>query len=243
MIIYIPLKQQLEYELNKHSEELLICHRDNGSDIGDILDGTISKETVANTLCVEVHKKSSSSLWPIYIVINNLPPEIRYKEEKMILVGMHFGRKPEMNLFLLSLVHEMQELRGSGITFKINGRQTTLTPLILACVTDLPAKHAVSHLKSYNAYYGCTFCYSKGRLIDRTVRHTYLNPPAELRTMNQTINHMNDQPTIKDVQTHSPLIGLPGFDIVRGCPPDFNALHLYRGLEESNADSDGQIKF
>lgn len=65
MILYIPLKQQLEYELNKHSEELLICHRDNGSDIGDILDGTISKETVANTLCVEVHKKSSSSLWPI----------------------------------------------------------------------------------------------------------------------------------------------------------------------------------
>ena len=47
---------------------------------------------------VPVFKSSASSLWPVYLTIANLPPNIRTNNENTLLCGIWFGpKKPPIN--------------------------------------------------------------------------------------------------------------------------------------------------
>lgn len=49
-------------------------------------------------------KKGTASYWPIWLVLNELQPEIRFKKDNVRLFGIWFGReKPHMNTFLKPL--------------------------------------------------------------------------------------------------------------------------------------------
>lgn len=50
-----------------------------------------------NTDGVNIYKsKRKSSLWPIQMVINELPKAERYKRENMILAGIWYGPDPDL---------------------------------------------------------------------------------------------------------------------------------------------------
>ena len=46
---------------------------------------------------IPVFKSSQDSLWPVYLIINNLPPIVHMNKENMILCCIRFGPKPTCN--------------------------------------------------------------------------------------------------------------------------------------------------
>ena len=52
---------------------------------------------VVSTDGVPLFKSSSTSLWPVYLVILNLPPGIRMNAENVLVAGLWYGKKPPMN--------------------------------------------------------------------------------------------------------------------------------------------------
>jgi hypothetical protein len=69
-------------------------------------------------------KKSGVSVWPIWLVNNELSPEIRFKKEYVKLFGLWFGStKPHMNTFLTPLaqmfIDAWYEGKGCKITLTL----------------------------------------------------------------------------------------------------------------------------
>ena len=83
------------------------------------------------------------SLGAIYLTIQNLPRELRYKEENIILVGLLPGPsepKRSINSYLAPLVEELNEAWQKGITLGISDGRFATFRIALSCVScDLPA--------------------------------------------------------------------------------------------------------
>ncbi|XP_048576075.1 uncharacterized protein LOC125557474 [Nematostella vectensis] len=88
----------LQYRFQKKSDS---------TSVSDIYDGRLYKELSTNatdplshptnisftwnTDSIPVFKSSSFSLWPLYLVVNELPPKKRFAKENCILAGLWFG--------------------------------------------------------------------------------------------------------------------------------------------------------
>ena len=98
------------------------------------------------------------SLGAIYLTVQNLPREIRYKEENVILVGLLPGPaepKRSINSYLAPLVEELKEAWQTGITLQISDGRSATFRVALSCVScDLPACKKVCGFLSHNAKYG-----------------------------------------------------------------------------------------
>ena len=96
----------------------------------------------------------------IYCVILNLPREVRYKQENVILIGLIPGpHEPEkdINSFLEPLVNELLIL-WDGDMFNI-GNQTRKFRCALLCVAcDMPAGRKTCGFLAHSANLGCTKC-------------------------------------------------------------------------------------
>jgi hypothetical protein len=94
------------------------------STLNDIYDGRIYQEQIQsgnlgkknqisfsfNTDGISPFQKSTVTIWPIYLVINELPINHRFKMENVILLGLWFARqKPNMNSFLAPVVQMINE--------------------------------------------------------------------------------------------------------------------------------------
>jgi hypothetical protein len=93
---------------------------------GDIYTGKVYQEHIQNNRLGKIHqssycfctdgvrfiytilynyfrnfKKSDTSIWPIWLINNELGPNLRFKKENVKLFGLWFGSfKPHMNTFL-----------------------------------------------------------------------------------------------------------------------------------------------
>lgn len=95
-LLYKAIKQviRLNWEAHKPHTELNTIH-----DIwsGDTLHKDADLQTNRflalgiSTYCVTLFKSSKSTLWPVYFVIQNLPPEVHFKGENIILCGIWQG--------------------------------------------------------------------------------------------------------------------------------------------------------
>ncbi|KAK3910290.1 Exoglucanase B [Frankliniella fusca] len=109
----------------------------NQSNFEDIYDGRLYKEA-GTFLCDELsmslmwytdgialYECSSYSLWPFFYVINELPPEERFKRENIImgaLWGCH--EKPHPNIFLQRTCQEILALK-EGVEVNVHGQEKT----------------------------------------------------------------------------------------------------------------------
>ena len=105
------------------------------------------------------------SVGAIYLTVQNLPRNERYKEENIILVGILPGSlEPPLtiNSYLAPLVEDLKIAWYSGITVRMcNGSEVTVQ-LALACVArDMPASCKVCRFLGHNAMLGCNKCYKK----------------------------------------------------------------------------------
>ena len=85
-------------------------------------------------------KSSKVSLWPVYLVILNLPANIRTNSENVILCGIWVGpTKPVMKLLLDPVMQCIQQLSTLGLDITMQSGETiTIRAKLVMGVFDLP---------------------------------------------------------------------------------------------------------
>lgn len=207
-LVYFQLEHQIKRILERHLETIInYLNRDHESDtVTDIDDGFLYKrlrnETpkslhiVALTLNVDganIFKSSKDSLWPVQLVLNCLPPAIRYFPENIVISTLHYSRnQPCMTDLLYLLAVEIDYLNDQLISIYKNHEFHNFVPQLLLCACDLPARSKVQNFKGSNGRFGCPFCFhpgvptanNRGRT---TIRFTKHEATLQLRTHGETL--------------------------------------------------------
>eukprot|EP00112_Aurelia_sp_Birch-Aquarium-sp1_P009705 Seg2112.2 transcript_id=Seg2112.2/GoldUCD/mRNA.D3Y31 product="hypothetical protein" protein_id=Seg2112.2/GoldUCD/D3Y31 len=106
---------------------------------------------------------SEHSLGAMYMVLLNLPREMRFKKENMLLVGLIPGPKEpvrHVNTYLRPLVNELLSF-WKGVYLSSNN-ESALYCLALVCISsDLPATRKCCGFLSYSAQKGCSKCWKQ----------------------------------------------------------------------------------
>ena len=132
---------------------------------------------------VPLFKSSPVSLWPVYLVILNLPAKVRMKSQNVILCGLWVGPiKPVMKLLLEPIMTHLRRLCSVGLAFTTpNGALTNIRTKVVLGIFDLPAKAAVLNAKQFNGKYGCAVCIHPGKRLENGAR-VYLPGTYNIRT-------------------------------------------------------------
>ena len=105
MYYHLDIQQQIRSILKKTTSSSL-CHKNDTNELIDIRDGALYKRVTSqegnifkkneafsfsiNTDGISFCKKSKLAIWPVYLVINELPLECRYSIDNVILAGNYF---------------------------------------------------------------------------------------------------------------------------------------------------------
>lgn len=191
---------------------------------GGPLHDTTNLTYTFNTDGMPIFSSSKCSLWPIYLIINELPPKTR--KENMILAGVWFGKcEPKMNLFLSKFVQEANKLAVDGVNWMDEGLATNSKLYGVCCNVDAPAKALMQNVMQFNGYMGCGLCYHPGKAVDRVIKYPVNVCEYEDREDEDMLSDMRtallQNRPFRGVKGPSPLINLTHFPIVWGFPPDF----------------------
>ena len=208
----IPLIEQLENFYKRPGFKEMLNHRFTRVKIAednyeDIYDGSIYRELVDDgfmsnqnniTLTwnmdgVPLYKSSKLSIWPFFLVINELPYSQRFKRENMILAGLWFGKtKPAVNIFLNSFRKSLKKLcRGISVNIPNSNDLLQVKGIVICRTCDLVAKCHFLNMKQFNGDYGCQNCNEKGLTIDHVYVYPYSNE-IEMRTTSETLKFAED---------------------------------------------------
>ena len=203
---------------------------------GSVLQTYISQDSFFNdsplnlavTLCTDgipIYKSSSITLWPILLMILNLPPLLRQKAENIILCGLWYGpNKPDASLLLDPVMKVLNNLYEKGFEIKRSQVQTQLCRVkLVSAVFDLIARALVLKMKQFNGEYGCSVCLHPGKQFGKGTR-VYL--PGVDYTMRTHINILHDaklaesnQLPVNGVKGVSPLSSI--LNLVNQIPLDY----------------------
>lgn len=118
--IYIPTASQLKQIVSTYFDEIMdykkICNERKGDYMFDVHDGIYLKSITEcenlfsltfNTDGVVIHQSSNRTLWALLLACNFLPPAIRFKEDNIIVAGLHYGvEKPDFMKYFVPLNDE-----------------------------------------------------------------------------------------------------------------------------------------
>lgn len=174
--IFIPVKQQVIATLKQFLSEITeYLNRDpNDETISDFCDGKVYKKVkdkfpdqmllplTLNVDGAKIFTSSKSTLWPIQLVQNYLPPKIRFQSKHILLAGIYCGKtKPNISTILLPLALEFDVIRKKGISIWQGNQILHFMPAIIFCACDLPARSDVQLVKP-TGYYSCPVCTQRG---------------------------------------------------------------------------------
>nr|XP_054769803.1 uncharacterized protein LOC129277674 [Lytechinus pictus] len=169
-------------------------------------------------------KSSKYSLWPIYIMINELPPRLRTKN--LILAGVWFSKcEPKMEIFLEKFTQEANKLSEEGVFWKEGNVLRHSRLFGICCCADAPARSSMQNRMRFNGYYGCGLCYHPGKAIDRVVKYPIdvcdYNNRSDEEMLQDMTQALEDGRTVRGIKGPSPLINLSYFPICWGFPIDY----------------------
>ena len=110
------------------------------------------------------YKHSKYSVGIIYFAVNNLPRNIRFKPENLIIAGIIPGPvEPQytINTYLEPIVNDLLSLWFEGFEICINDQRTKLTAAVTCMSSDLPATRKLLGILGTNAINGCSKCWKK----------------------------------------------------------------------------------
>ena len=121
---------------------------------GGPLASNLNFSYVMNADSLRLGKSSKISATPIFIRINELPPNLRQKYR--FLAGLWIGPKePNMGTFLTPVVSELNKLSQEGILWKPDGINEVRSLFIPVCVcADSKARYTFYNMTQYNGRYG-----------------------------------------------------------------------------------------
>ncbi|XP_071633972.1 uncharacterized protein [Temnothorax longispinosus] len=220
------------------------------NNIEDIYDGQLYQEEIRNGFLsnsnisflwnsdgVPVFKSKKFSIWPLYLIINELPYKIRYKRENVVLAGLWFGPdKPDPNCFIHSYVEDFRKIH-TGFNVQIPQREEPVyvRGKLLLGTCDLPAKSTFIKIKSFNGKYGCPVCEFTGETIRfPDGSHNFCYRYAEhfnKRTLKNMNNHAREAQ-----RTGEAVFGVKSQTALRLIMPDFvrgmgiDLMHILSGI-------------
>ena len=108
---------------------------------------------------VPLWKSSSQSLWPIYLAVANLPPNIRMRKDNLLLSAVWVGKgKPKMEQLLRPTLAMLKQLERDGVMVNTPFGVKMIRAVLLCAVFDLVAKAPALNMKQFNGYNGCPTC-------------------------------------------------------------------------------------
>ncbi|XP_043472448.1 uncharacterized protein LOC122505079 [Leptopilina heterotoma] len=235
--------EELAKFFNPRSKDFYMNNVSGDNILRDIQDSKLHKQMcqsspncISYTLSTDgapLFNMSKRSFWPLQIILNNLPPQLRFKY--VLLVGVMIVKsepKPELiNLYVGQFWKEASSLfyKGMEIKFKDAGDEILFFKFILV-VADSSARPGLQIRIKYMGYFGCSYCYHEGKYICRGVKYPFLKKEPEIRTHE---SHMLDikmseekQSSFRGVKGKSNFCEIPTVDMVWGFPLDYmhNAL-------------------
>lgn len=137
---------------------------------GGFLDGTQNLTLSLFIDGIPLYKSSSVSLWPVYLLINEIPPQQRFRKKNMVLWGVWQGvGKPNMNMFLRPLVMDLIELFTNGVTISITSEnqvnEINVKAMLVVATMDLQARAYVTNMTQHNGDHGCLYCMESGQIV------------------------------------------------------------------------------
>ena len=142
---------------------------------------------IVNTDGVQPFHASKHSIWPVYLMVCNLPPNIRMNEKFILLAGVWFGPKKPKNISLVlqPVIDKIKILSDKGISAHTPAGLKTIRAMLLAGIFDLPAKAMVLNTVQFNGNFGCNYCIDRGININPG-QHVY--PPDDSHTLRSGLN-------------------------------------------------------
>ena len=176
---------------------------------------------IGNTDGATPYRFSKKTVWPVYIMLNEIPPQERLN--KVIVVGLWFGKtKPDLNMLLDPIIDMMNELSENGIKVKIKGESRNIKLYNLVYSLDAMARSPAQGTKCCTGYNGCCWCLHPGNYdtFSQSIKYPvihgikYRDKESTERIMLMT-NQKKYKP-IDGIKRASALINLNHFDIIWG---------------------------
>lgn len=233
--IYLSVAPQLAKIISDNFDEIISfeksCNEHVGDDIIDVHSGNFLKDLTQygdfyslnfNTDGVDIHSSSQLAFWPILLICNFLPPNIRFKENNMIVASLYYGlEKPNFSKFLLPLCEEFLQLSNVGLVVN----SICFKFIISHASLDLPAKCGVQCMIQYNGYNACGYCKHPGTKTPKGVRYTFWSKGNSERTHSEFISDIEKSlktgDSINGVKGLSPMIGFKHFNLVKSFTIDY----------------------
>lgn len=177
-----------------------------------------------------VFESSTYAIWPIQIMVNELPFDVRTRN--LITCGLWFGKtKPNMNIFLKPFVNIMNELTQSGIMCKTRDSVKCVKIYSILCCVDSVARAPMQGLTQFNGRYGCSWCLHPGEWVRNktgksggSLKYVSLDPLPEKRDdatfIQNMVESITTEQSVYGVKNTTPLINFTTFKVIRGFVPD-----------------------
>lgn len=193
---------------------------------GEILENEFNLSYTFNTDGCQAANSSKFTIWPIYVMINEFPQELRAKH--MLLVGIWVAKnEPNMNVFLQPFVDEANDLSEKGVEWRLPGGEMVTSKVVpLCCCVDSIARPAMLNMKQFNGFYGCTFCEHPTENVDGQRKYTVSTDIPSDRSdesIRRNMIHAHSlvgRQAVKGVWGPSCLMNLKHFDMADGMVPD-----------------------
>lgn len=118
-----------------------------------------------NTDGSPVFNSSKASVWPIQVLLNELPINVRFRN--VIVGGLWFAKvHPPAHLFMRTFVEEFRKI--GSIIWMHAGDRVISRVFAVCCSVDSPARAVLLNMKQFNGYFGCSWCLERGTLVDGT---------------------------------------------------------------------------
>ncbi len=159
---------------------------------------------------VPVFKSSKGSLWPVYLMVTNIPPQLRVKIDNLIVAALWFGpTKPNMDILFQPILKSISSLRRDGISLQsFRSQVAVLRPMVVMGVFDLPAKATATNTKQFNGKYGCFYCTDEGHVLNKE----RIYPPTDPHVL-RTTSQMKTWASMAE-QTNTPQYGVKGRSVL-----------------------------
>lgn len=185
-MIYIPIEQQIQKTLSEHFSEIIefLNRKKRNTNLCDVDDGilfeNIQKEFKPNSFVLsltlnidgaEIYHCSKNSMWLVQLYQNYLPPNIRFRQENIILAAIYFDTvKPDVFDLIYPLSKELSEIQKRKISVfnHTDSEFHDFVPFITIGSCDLPAKQMLQNFTALTGYNSCSYCQHPGEAVINT---------------------------------------------------------------------------
>jgi hypothetical protein len=179
--VTFSVKDQIKSLVDKYKDVLLVPKGNNMKSfpMKDVWQGKIHLDLLKskpngflsltlNTDGMLILKSSKTSLWPVFICLNNLPLRYRFKMDNLICVGFHYDKSLDMLQYLKPFTMELREINLNGGIETSHGK---LNVYNLLASLDAPAKAKLQNQKQFNAHFGCSYCKEPGQSLEKSMKY------------------------------------------------------------------------